>query len=229
MRGNVIGFDADINTGAISGHDGRRYDFVRLDWRGPGVPRRGDLVDFQAIDQRATEIYLVESAYVSPTAADFYFSPKGRISRKQYWLRFMLPYIAIYVVLQVAADLAGQGTASNIAISLILALFSLVALWPSIAVLVKRIHDRDKSGWLVLALLIPGLLFAILLLALVGTAALAVAGGQAEAEIPALGALGVIVIILGVGVLGIDIWFFVEFGCLRGTIGPNRFGPDPIR
>lgn len=24
------------------------------------------------------------------------------------------------------------------------------------------------------------------------------------------------------------IWSFVEVGCLRGTIGPNRFGPDPV-
>ena len=24
------------------------------------------------------------------------------------------------------------------------------------------------------------------------------------------------------------IWLFVELGCLRGTVGPNRFGPDPL-
>jgi uncharacterized membrane protein YhaH (DUF805 family) len=24
------------------------------------------------------------------------------------------------------------------------------------------------------------------------------------------------------------IWYFVEAGCLRGTVGPNRFGPDPL-
>ena len=24
------------------------------------------------------------------------------------------------------------------------------------------------------------------------------------------------------------IWAFVECGCLRGTVGPNRFGPDPL-
>ena len=23
------------------------------------------------------------------------------------------------------------------------------------------------------------------------------------------------------------IWTFVECGCLRGTVGPNQFGPDP--
>jgi uncharacterized membrane protein YhaH (DUF805 family) len=24
------------------------------------------------------------------------------------------------------------------------------------------------------------------------------------------------------------IWAFVELACLRGTIGPNRYGPDPL-
>ena len=24
------------------------------------------------------------------------------------------------------------------------------------------------------------------------------------------------------------IWAFVEVGCLKGTTGPNRFGPDPV-
>ncbi len=24
------------------------------------------------------------------------------------------------------------------------------------------------------------------------------------------------------------LWWVIEFGCLRGTIGPNRFGPDPL-
>lgn len=26
----------------------------------------------------------------------------------------------------------------------------------------------------------------------------------------------------------IQIWAFVELGCLKGTSGPNRFGPDPL-
>lgn len=24
------------------------------------------------------------------------------------------------------------------------------------------------------------------------------------------------------------LWWLIEFGCLRGTVGPNRFGPDPV-
>jgi uncharacterized membrane protein len=59
MKGNVLGFDPDSNTGAISGHDGQRYDFVRLAWRGANPPTRGAVVDFVAECSRATEIYPV--------------------------------------------------------------------------------------------------------------------------------------------------------------------------
>jgi len=57
MKGNVLGFDPDSNTGAISGHDGHRYDFVRLEWRGAGSPSRNETVDFVADGNRATQIY----------------------------------------------------------------------------------------------------------------------------------------------------------------------------
>jgi uncharacterized membrane protein YhaH (DUF805 family) len=26
----------------------------------------------------------------------------------------------------------------------------------------------------------------------------------------------------------ISVWAFVELGCLLGTVGPNRYGPDPL-
>ena len=228
MRGDVIGFDADTNTGAISGHDGNRYDFVMLDWLASGRPRRGDLVDFQAVDQRATEIHLVEPHYVAPSFGQFYFSPSGRISRSQYWLRFMLPYFAISFGLQIVAELAGEKSVAHSLISLLLTLFSLVTLWPSIAVLVKRIHDRGKSGWICLLLYIPLVLFSILLAVwLVGAIASAAAG--ALFAMPPLGALGTIVIVLGIFSIAVSLWFFIEFDCMRGTIGTNRYGPDPVR
>jgi uncharacterized membrane protein len=57
MKGDVLGFDPETNTGAISGHDGRRYDFVRMDWRGGGLPLRGLAVDFVAEGSWARQIY----------------------------------------------------------------------------------------------------------------------------------------------------------------------------
>jgi uncharacterized membrane protein len=63
VKGNFLGFDPETNTGAISGHDGRRYDFVRLEWRGPSHPVRGDAVDFIADNSRATQIYPLDQHF----------------------------------------------------------------------------------------------------------------------------------------------------------------------
>lgn len=63
MKGTVLGFDPDTNTGAISGYDGERYDFITLDWRGGGRPARGTTVDFVADATRARQIYPVGAPF----------------------------------------------------------------------------------------------------------------------------------------------------------------------
>jgi uncharacterized membrane protein len=63
MKGEIVGFDPDSNTGMIMGEDAQRYDFVRLEWRGPSAPRRGSVVDFVAEGWRATQIYPVVVQY----------------------------------------------------------------------------------------------------------------------------------------------------------------------
>jgi uncharacterized membrane protein len=69
VKGDVLGFDSDSNTGAISGHDGQRYDFVRLEWRGARQPRRGEAVDFVADGQWATHVYPLAGSH-DPVEAD---------------------------------------------------------------------------------------------------------------------------------------------------------------
>jgi uncharacterized membrane protein YhaH (DUF805 family) len=210
MRGNVIGFDADTNTGAISGHDGKRYEFATVDWHERRTPARGDSVDFAPSGEQATQIYLVEPQYVPPTFGQFLFSVRGRISRSQFWLKWVLPVEAITLVLIIALVVAiGTGNNASFDVVLfILVILSLVTLWPTVVVLVKRMHDRNKSGWLALLFFAPVVLGDI-------------SGLSAGEDSPAT-------VILSLISLGIGIWFFVEFGCMRGTIGANRFGPDPV-
>ena len=74
--------------------------------------------------------------------------------------------------------------------------------------MVKRIHDRNKSGWLVLAYWVPAALHIILI----------AAGASDNAAVT----------ILSLITAGVGIWFFVEFGCMRGTIGANQYGADPV-
>ena len=63
MKGNVLAFDPESNTGAISGHDGQRYGFVMLEWRGPRRPSPGETVDFVADGARAMQIFPLEGRF----------------------------------------------------------------------------------------------------------------------------------------------------------------------
>ena len=77
-------------------------------------------------------------------------------------------------------------------------------IYSSFAVAVKRLHDRDKSGWWVLVFyVLPNVIDS---------------GGRASGGSGLLSLIG----------FAIGIWAFVELGCLRGTVGDNRFGPDPL-
>jgi len=82
-----------------------------------------------------------------------------------------------------------------------------LVMWVWFAISIKRLHDRDKSGWWILLFWLgPGIL-----------------GGWQTAA-PDLGGG----LILSLAATAIAIWAFVELGCLRGTPGPNRYGPDPL-
>ena len=59
MRGTILGYDAESGTGAINDMSGGRLRFSRDAWRSPGEPTPGRLVDFEAADGEATDIYLV--------------------------------------------------------------------------------------------------------------------------------------------------------------------------
>jgi uncharacterized membrane protein YhaH (DUF805 family) len=30
-------------------------------------------------------------------------------------------------------------------------------------------------------------------------------------------------------ILGFSLWILIDLGCLQGTVGANRLGPDPLR
>jgi uncharacterized membrane protein YhaH (DUF805 family) len=159
MKGRIIGFDPATYKGAINGQDGQRYDFVMQDWRGQNKPHVGAEVDFQPDGGHAKEIFpLSQFAAGSPnpsTFAGFLFSFSGRISRKDYWLKYAIPFVVLYAI-AIAIDISnGYGPNNPDSAPVFTALFVLVMIWPSLAVSVKRWHDRGKSGWFVLINFIP--------------------------------------------------------------------------
>ena len=84
----------------------------------------------------------------SPSMTEFLFSFEGRIGRQTFWLKFVLPVFIVAIVVAVIDGLIGLG-------SILVIIFQLAILWPSIAVYAKRWHDRDKSGWWTLIALVP--------------------------------------------------------------------------
>lgn len=77
----------------------------------------------------------------------------GRARRKEYWM-FVLLYAIAYVA-GLVIDVA-VGTFDQMAsIGVFSGLVTLGLLTPSIAVMVRRLHDTNRSGWWALMLFIP--------------------------------------------------------------------------
>jgi len=127
------------------------------------------------------------------------FTYTGRINRAQYWTAVVI-YIAAMVVLGIITFLIGMGM-----LFLILAVIVYIPMIVSgVMVGIKRLHDRDKSGWWLLVFyLLPGVLSSL---------------G------PTIGAN----FIFSLAGFAVSVWGLVELGFLRGTPGPNQYGPDPL-
>jgi len=136
-----------------------------------------------------------------------FFTFNGRINRAKYWIA-VLVYAVIYIVLAIL----GYVTDDNAIYQAINGMIGIVLFISSLAVGVKRLHDRNKSGWyLVLFYIVPGILV---------TAGLVVGTVMEDSFVLAS--------VLGLAAFAIGAWAFVEMGCLRGTMGPNQYGPDPL-
>lgn len=89
--------------------------------------------------------------------ADF----SGRSRRLEYWLftLFYILTIVALIILAVALDSTwrsgGEMGTGSVAVLILLAVFVLGSIIPSIAVSVRRFHDQDKSGWMYLLSFIP--------------------------------------------------------------------------
>ena len=68
MKGQILDYSIQSNSGVISGDDQNRYQFSGSAWRGQNAPVRGQKVDF-TIDAtgQANEIYVLSSTSVFPT------------------------------------------------------------------------------------------------------------------------------------------------------------------
>ena len=78
-----------------------------------------------------------------------FFSFEGRINRAKFWLGIVILWAVVWVLAIIAAA-AGSGF-----LWWLVSILTVVIIWPSLALSIKRWHDRNKSGWWVLIGLVP--------------------------------------------------------------------------
>jgi uncharacterized membrane protein YhaH (DUF805 family) len=154
----------------------------------------------------------------------------GRSRRMEYWmftLGVFLLYLAMFTVVMMigfsaigAASSGPDGAARGLfGMFASLGIFALAfgVIWlglliPTLAVMVRRLHDTNKSGWFLFIYIGPYLISMVLNVMAVTSNSMALSG--IAGVIGLLGFVGAIVLLV--------------FFCLPGTAGPNNYGPDPI-
>jgi uncharacterized membrane protein YhaH (DUF805 family) len=84
----------------------------------------------------------------------FFLHLNGRVTRFDYWVRYFLGYVGLLIVCNILDFVLGTFHAQS-GLGLFGTLLALAAIWPGIAVSVKRCHDRDRSGWFLLWVFLP--------------------------------------------------------------------------
>ncbi len=144
------------------------------------------------------------------------FRLNGRITRSQFWLGQLALIGAIGVIFVIwGAGLATtlgpnfknlskhqqnlQAAAAIWGLLLAGGLAALAAFWMGTAIAVKRLHDRGKSGWWLLAYGFPGMMAVI-------------------APFPPVQIIAAVA----------KLWYVVELGFMKGDLGPNIYGPGTV-
>jgi uncharacterized membrane protein YhaH (DUF805 family) len=132
----------------------------------------------------------------------------GRISRAGFWIGSLI--LAAVNVVTIGAIVLLLGISH---LSVVLTVLVAIALaYPTYALMVKRFQDRNRPGFF--AFFPLATLYGVNMLETVGI----IAREPKNALHTALSLLA----------LGMSLWILIDLGILRGTQGPNRFGPDPL-
>lgn len=157
------------------------------------------------------------------------FSFKGRINRAQYWLGNIGVGVGSVLLIFMLAMVMGSPTdalgkpdpmAAVRGLALVLLPVSILMGWCGLAIQVKRLHDRGRSGLWSMAPMAPMAMIMITL----------VTGVTAGTPAPTLGAqLQPWLLTIWM----INFAFFIDLGCLPSKDGPNKYdggspGSSPV-
>ena len=101
MKGKILDFSSQSNSGAISGEDGERYSFDGSDWKGDSSPARGMAVDFSVEDNQAKEVYVAVGSTTSgksKVAAGLLAIFLGGLGVHKFYLGYMAPGIIFLLI-----------------------------------------------------------------------------------------------------------------------------------
>lgn len=133
------------------------------------------------------------------TVASLFLSPKGRIGRSQFWLGI----VGVAAAVGCAIAVAFWTPFAYGAVPLIL-----IAFVATYMIAIKRLHDRNKSGWWTLVFLwAPGVL------------------DRLSDKVVEESATWWLLVLTGAV---LSLWGLIELGFRRGTDGENEYGPDPL-
>lgn len=137
-----------------------------------------------------------------------YATFSGRAQRSEYWWWYLFNFLVVGGATIIDIAIFGVGPDKVQPLSGIL---SLGFMLPNLAVTCRRLHDGNRSGWwmlLPLAGAIPFVVFAI-----IGSRT----GTMVAPTVATIAVLAITFVLL--------LYWLIK----RGTVGPNRFGPDPLR
>lgn len=143
--------------------------------------------------------------------AYLYTSSEGRIGRQSYWIG-IVGFIVVGLVISLIIG-ALFGLLSTVG-QVLLFILQIIFIYPSYCLMAKRFQDRDKPAtfaWIGIGL---GVLVGFLNML-----------GLTRGDFGQPNWLGWI---CNIALLIVGIWFLIELGFLRGTIGSNEYGPDPV-
>jgi uncharacterized membrane protein YhaH (DUF805 family) len=142
----------------------------------------------------------------------------GRINRQRWWIG-LLVIIGISIAVAIVLSIISFGNPTIVVWGGFL--LSIVMLWPTYCIGVKRRHDRDNDGKDLIALIAVSMLLNLLQVLGIGMTVSEVGG--VAVLVPDMWLM-----VLQIAVFIFAIYMLVQVGFLKGTDGPNQYGPDPL-
>jgi uncharacterized membrane protein YhaH (DUF805 family) len=142
---------------------------------------------------------------------NLFLSFDGRIGRLQFWIGIIvIELLALSIQWGLGVPLAGDP--ADVRGRVLALVIGSISLYPTLAVSVKRLHDRNQGGT------VAWLLAAALAIALIG---------DFFGYFNNMDNTGLLHWIVFAGIALIVFGFLIELGFRRGTPGLNAYGPDP--